>query len=260
MYNSLIMTPDTAPSADPQPASPQPGGMSEVSRLAGVFFEPKKAFADIAARPRWIVPLILMILLGVGITTLYSQKGVMRIAAEQQMANNPQIQQLPPDQRAQALERGMKIATIFGYCIPIFIPVAYLVMALVLWAIVSGILSAPVRFGQVFAIVTYAQLPGLLMSILTVIVLQLKGAADFNLQNPLMFNPGAFMDQQSSPKFVYSLATSLDLFTIWILLLVATGLKAAGGKRLSFGGALFAVMLPWAVIILGKAAIAGLTG
>lgn len=234
--------------------------MSEGSRLAGVFFEPKKAFADIAARPRWIVPLILMILMGIGITTLYSQRGVMRIAAEQQMANNAQIQQLPPDQRAQALERGMKISTIIGYCIPILIPVAYLVMALVLWAIVSGILSAPVRFGQVFAIVTYAQMPGLLMSILTVVVLQLKGAADFNVQNPLMFNPGAFMDQQSSPKFIYSLAGSLDLFTIWILLLVATGLKAAGGKRISFGGALFAVMLPWAVIVLGKAALAGLTG
>jgi hypothetical protein len=234
--------------------------MSEVSRLAGVFFEPKKAFADIAARPRWIVPLLLMIVSAVGITSLYSQKGVMRIAAEQQMANNPQIQQLAPDQKAAALERGMKFATIIGYCIPVLIPVFYLVMALVLWAIVSGILSAPVRFGQAFAIVTYAQLPGLLMSILIVVVLQLKSPADFNVQNPLMFNPGAFMDQQSSPKFIYSLATSLDLFTIWILLLVATGLNAAGGKKLSFGGALFAVLLPWAVIVLGKAVLAGLSG
>lgn len=226
MYNPLIMTPEIAASGDPQPA-----GMSEASRLAGVFFEPKKAFADIAARPRWIVPLILMILMGIGITMLYSQKGVMRIAAEQQMTNNAQFQQLPPDQRAQRLESGMKIATILGYCVPIFIPLAYLVMALVLWAIVSGILSAPVRFGQVFAIVTYAQLPGLLMSILIVIVLQLKNAADYNLQNPLMFNPGAFMDPQTSPKFVYSLASSLDLFTIWILLLVATGLGRRRGQE-----------------------------
>jgi Yip1 domain len=249
------MTPEIVTPVDPQPA-----GMSEVSRLAGVFFEPKKAFADIAARPRWIVPLLLMIIGAVGITVLYGQKGVMRIAAEQQMANNPQIQQMSPDQRAQAMERGMKIGAIIAYCIPIFIPIAYLVMALVLWAIASGILSAPMRFGQVFAVVTYAQLPGLLMSILMIVVLQLKNASDYNVQNPLMFNPGAFMDQQTSPKFIYSLATSLDLFTIWILLLVATGLKAAAGKRLSFGGALFAVMLPWAVIVLGKAALAGLTG
>ena len=96
-----------------------------------------------------------------GVAMLYSQKGVLRIAAEQQMATNPQFQQLPPDQRAQALERGMKFAhhlRVIAYRFSI--PLSYLVMALVLWAIVSGILSAPVRFGQVFAIVTYAQLPG----------------------------------------------------------------------------------------------------
>lgn len=233
--------------------------MSEAARLTGVFFEPKKAFADIAARPRWIVPLLLMIITSVGVVMLYSQKGIMRIAAEQQMAKNPQIQQLPPDQRAQAMERGEKFSSIVGYAIPVITPVAYLIMALVLWGIVSGILSAPVRFGQVFAIVTYSQLPGVLMSILIAAELQMKSPADFNVQNPLMFNPGAFMDPQTPSKFLYSLAGSLDLFTIWILLLVATGLKAAGGKKLSFSGAVFAVFLPWAVIVLGKAALAGLS-
>lgn len=232
--------------------------MSEISRLTGVFFEPKKAFADIAARPRWIVPLLLMILFSFGITTLYSQKGVVRIAAEQQMAKSSQIQQMAPDQRDAAIERAMKFSTIISYAIPVLIPVMYLIMAAVLWAIVSGILSAPIRFGQMFAIVTYAQLPGILMSILLAIELQIKPVADFNVQNPLMFNPGAFMDPQSSPKFLYSLAGSLDLFTIWILLLVATGIKAAAGKRISFGGALFAVLLPWAIIILGKAMLATL--
>ena len=35
------MSPETAALDNPQPA-----GMSEISRIAGVFFEPKKAFAD----------------------------------------------------------------------------------------------------------------------------------------------------------------------------------------------------------------------
>jgi hypothetical protein len=49
----------------------------------------------------------------------------------------------------------------------------------------------------------------------------------------------------------------LDLFVIWTILLMATGLKAAAGKKLTFTGALVAVVLPWAVWTLGKAAIAG---
>ena len=225
----------------------------------GVFFEPKKAFADIAARPRWIVPILLMIVFSFAITYVYGQKGVFRIAVEQQMANNSQMAQLPADQREQRMEMALKVATIIGYCVPILVPLSFLVMALVLWAIAAGILSAPIRFGQMFAIVSYAQLPGLIMSILILVVVQLKNIGDFNVQNPLMFNPGAFMDPNSS-KFVLSIATSLDLFTIWIMLLIATGIKAAAGKKLSFGGALFAVMLPWAVVVLGRAALAGLSG
>jgi hypothetical protein len=91
-------------------------------------------------------------------------------------------------------------------------------------------------------------------------VMQMKSITDFDLNNPLMFNPGAFMDPKSSSKFLYSLASSLDLFSFWIMLLIAVGLKAAAGKKLSFGGAFFAVLLPWAVFVLGAAALKGLTG
>ena len=62
----------------------------------------------------------------------------------------------------------------------------------------------------------------------------------------------------STPKFLYTVAMALDLFTIWGILLTAVGLKAAAGKRLSFGGALFAVALPWAVLVLLGATIAGI--
>jgi hypothetical protein len=249
------MTPETASPGDPQPA-----GMSEVSRLAGVFFEPKKAFTDIAAHPRWIVPLLLLIVASFTVAMIFAQKGVFRIAVEQQMARSPQSQQLSPEQREQQTQIGMKFATIIGYCTPVVVVVMYLVIALVLWGVTSGILSAPVRFGQVFAIVSYAELPSLLKAILTVVVVQIKNVADFNVQNPLMFNPGAFMDPQATPKFLYAMASWFDLFTFWIILLMATGLKAAAGKKLSFGGALFAVLLPWAVIVLISSALAGFTG
>jgi hypothetical protein len=249
------MTPETLP-----PAAVQPSGMSEAARITGVFFEPKKAFADIAARPRWFVPLLLIILFAIGVAWVYSDKGVMRVVVAQRMATSPQTAQMTPDQRAAAIEQGAKFASFFGFAVPVIIPIMFLIMSVVLWGIASGILSAPIRFGQVFAIVCYAQLPGILMSIMIYIVLQIKNVADYNINNPLMFNPAAFMDPQTSSKFLYSVASSFDLFTFWIMLLIATGLKAASGKRLSFGGAFFAVALPWAAYVLVKSAVAGITG
>ena len=95
------------------------------------------------------------------------------------------------------------------------------------------------------------------MALLAIAVMFMKPPDDFNLQNPLVFNPGAFMDPLTSSKFLYSVATSLDLFRLWTLVLIAIGLKAAGGKQLSMGGAVTAVFLPWAIWTLGAAALAG---
>jgi len=38
---------------NPEPPAEPP--LSEAGRITGVFFEPKKAFADIGARPRWLL-------------------------------------------------------------------------------------------------------------------------------------------------------------------------------------------------------------
>jgi hypothetical protein len=167
------------------------------------------------------------------------------------------------DQQREAVLKTMdmqvKMASIFGYVGGVLgVPIAYLIVAGILLGIVRGIMSAPVRFKQVFAVVCYGSLPGLIFTVLVIAVMFLKNPDDFNLQNPLVFNPGAFMDPLSTSKFLYSVASSLDLFTIWTILLVATGLKAAGGKKLSFGGALTAVALPWAILVLGRASLAGL--
>jgi Yip1 domain len=242
---------------------PQPSGMSELSRLTGVFFEPKKAFEDIAARPRWIVPMILTILAGLAFSIAMGARiGWDRVVQQQMEAR---LEKMTPDQRA-AAEPGMelqrKITPIAAYGFSVIGPaIGYTVAAAILLAIVSGIMSVPVKFKQIFAIMCYAGMPGLIFSVLAIVVMFLKSnPADFNLRNPLAFNAGAFMDPQTSSKFIYSLASSIDLFALWRIYLVATGLKAAGGKKLSVGGAFMAVALPWAILVLIGAGFAGVFG
>jgi len=155
---------------------------------------------------------------------------------------------MTPEQRQQQLEVGTKVAPFFAYSAVVIAPVLmFLASAGALWLMASVILSAGIRFKQVFAVVCYASLTGLISAVFTIVVLHLKNPDEYNVQNPLAFNPAAFMDQSTSSKFLYSLATSLDLFSFWTILLMAVGLKAAAGKKLSFGSAVFAVVLPWAV-------------
>jgi hypothetical protein len=233
--------------------------MSELARLTGVFFEPKKTFEDIAQRPAWLVPMVLIIVAALTVTVVFTQHVGWERFFRQQMETSTRMSQMPPEQREAALAMQTKFAPIStSVAIAIGLPIYYLIASAVLLGIVAGILSAPVRFKQVLAVMSYASLTAVISSILTLIVMMLKSPDQFNLQNPLAFNPAAFMDPQNSPKFLYSLASSLDLFSFWTMFLLATGLKAAAGKKLSFGGALFAVVLPWAIYVCGKSALAGI--
>jgi hypothetical protein len=248
------MTPENAPALEPAPS-----GMNEISRLGGVFFEPGKTFADIAARPSFLLPLILMIVAGLASSYTMGQKIGWERMFRHQAETNSRLQQMPADQREQTIAMQVKFANVFSYIGPvIFVPLLSLVEAAVFLGIVAGIMSAPVRFKQIFAVVCWAGLTYIVTAILTIVVAYLKNPDDFNMQNPLAFNPGALMDPQTSSKFLYSLATSMDLISFWSIFLLATGLKAAAGKKLSFGGALFSVVLPWGVYVLGKSALAGM--
>jgi len=238
--------------------TPEPQGMGEMSRVAGVFFEPKKTFEDIARRPTFWVPLLISIIFGLAFTQAVGQRIGWERVVRHQMEMSSRNQQATPEQREKGVQMGVKIASVISYLGPILGVVIYtLVTASVLLGIVAGIMSAPVKFKQVFAVCAWAGVPGILFAVLGIIVMYLKPPEDFNINNPLVFNPGAMMDPQTSSKFVYSLASSLDLFSLWAILLIATGLKAAAGMKLSFGGAMFSVLLPWGVFVLGRAALAG---
>jgi hypothetical protein len=240
---------------------PEPKGMGEASRLTGVFFEPSKTFEDIAARPRFWAPMIVTILVTMILMTLFSQHVGWDRMMRQQMEMNSRTQQLTPEQKEQAVQFWTRLMPVFTYGGALLgTPVTFLILAGIFLGMVKGIMSAAVTFKQVFAAVAYGWMPHVIASILTIAVMFMKSPDDFHLDNPLVFNPGAIMDPVSSNKFVLSLATSLDLFSLWSLVLIGIGLKAAGGRKLSTGSAMVAVFLPWAIYVLGKSALAGLRG
>jgi Yip1 domain len=236
-------------------ANDQP--MSEAARLAGVYFSPGKAFADIAARPRFWVPLIISMLFAFGFTYAIGQHVGWDSVARQQMESSPQIQNMPADQRARAVEQGARITGIIAYASPIFVPIGLLIGAAVLLFIFNAMFSAQLKFKQVFAVICYAGLTGVISTILSVIVMYAKSPEDFNIQNPLAFNLGAFFDPNTTSKALIAFGSSIDLFTFWTIALIAIGLAAAG-RKLTFGKALAGVLIPWGLWVCVKVGLAAL--
>ena len=230
--------------------------MSGLARIAGVFFEPGKTFEDIGRRPTWLLPLAIIVLGTIVFTTLLGQHVGWERIVRQQVESSARAAQLPAEQRDAQIAVGARMAPIFGFASVILIPLGYVITAGILLAM-TAMMSGGLKFKQVYAVVCYSGLPGVLFAILGMVVMFLKKPEDFNVSNPLMFNVAAYMDPQSTSKFLYSFSTSMDLFSFWMIFLIATGLKQAAGKRLSFGGALTAVVVPWAIYVLCKSALAG---
>ena len=226
--------------------------MGEAARVTGVLFDPKKAFADIAAKPGFVVPLILVIVGYLAFMYCFTTHVGWEHSMRQAMETNSRMQQMDAQQRENALQLQLKFAPIGAYVAgPIVIIVIALATAGVL-LMVCKMMGASVGFKQMFGIASYAMLPGLISSILTVIVIFIKNPDDFNLQNPLAFNLGAFLEPPpNSSKALYSMATSIDLFSFWTILLLAVGISVAA-RKFSFSKALMAVVVPWVVLVLVK--------
>ncbi len=227
--------------------------MGEVARLVGVLTDPKAAFADIVVHPRWWVPLALVVVLSIAYTATFSQRVGWERFMRQTIETSSRTQNLPVEQRERILEQQMRFAPAFGYVMAaVGMPIVALVTAGVLLFVFKLMLDAQLSFRQVFGVTCYSYLTGVIAVALSILVMHLKDPDDFDLQDPLGAHLGALLDPQAAPKWLVSLASSLDLFTIWTILLLATGLSVAA-KKLSWGKSLAGVVAPWFVWVALKA-------
>src|SRR5436305_9281472 len=229
--------------------------LSEPARIINVYFSPSKTFADIRRNASWWVPWLLLTLVGLGVSSVMVRKVDYYQMTRQQIENSRQAEQfqsLPKEQQEQRLAVAAKIGKIFSFIIPIIGPI---LGALVIGALMMGtfnfLFETEVAFRQAMAIVFYAWLPGLLYQIFTGVTLLLRtDTQDLNLRNILATNPAYFMDVNSGSKFLYGMAASLDIFSIWIIILIGMGFAVVANnrKRLSTGTAI-ATVAAWFLAI-----------
>ena len=239
--------------------APEPAPMSEPARLAGVFFSPGQAFADIARRPSWWVPIVLSMLVTTVFLYLFSERVGWDNFISRQLDQSPQGQNMTAQQRQQVLGiyavAGKGIAIGGGLLGPLFMTALF---AAVLKFLADTVMGAGVGFRKMMAVVAYGSLPNLLSGLLAILVMYLKPPDEFDLSNPVMLNVGVFLGP-TAPVWMQRLASSFDLFTFWCMILIAIGIAAAG-RKMSFGKALGVILFPWALYVILKTGAAAAFG
>ncbi|HXM93860.1 MAG TPA: YIP1 family protein [Candidatus Dormibacteraeota bacterium] len=224
--------------------------LSPIARVVGVFFSPKATFEDIARKPDWILPVILLTIFSTAVCVAINQRTNWREFIGHQIEQSSRGSQLPPEQKQQQIEGGAKIAPILTYVFGIPGP---LILVLVVAGVMMGAYnlsgSANVNYQTSLGIVSHAFLASLVSSVLFLVVLFLKAPGSVDLENPLATNPAAFLPEDSA-KWVVNLCKSIDLFSIWTLLLIAIGFAATNSKKLKGSKSFVIAFAVWGTFVL----------
>ena len=207
----------------------------------------------------WWAPFLLMVVVSTIFVYSAGQKIGFRKIMENQMEAQPKsqarLEKLSADQREKQMEMGAKFTAGISYVFPVITLLIWLIIATALFATFKVAAGADVSFKVSFAIVVYAALPLMLKSLLALVSVVAGMSPDsFSFQNPVATNPGYFMNP-SDNVFLYSLASGVDTFMIWTLVLTAIGFTCVSKVK---AGTSYAIVFGWwAAFTLAGAALAG---
>jgi len=141
------------------------------------------------------------------------------------------------------------------YAAPLLLPITALVAGLFLSSCLILVLDARLKRRQVVAVTAWAFLPLAFEQILEGAFRWFRLNPDANPFNPLASNLGFFLDPTGVSPFWYGLASGVDVFSLWTIVLAALALGALGHKPAS--SVFPAVILVWIVGVFLKSAALG---
>ena len=237
-------------------------GLSQIERVVDTYVAPAKTFLDIRRNASWWLPFVLGVI--VSLVFVYSvdrQIGFEQVA-QANINRSAQAQQkmsaIPEAQREQTMHAIATSTKVVSYATPVMGLIFALIAAAILMVSFNFGLGAQASFTQYLAVWFYAGLPLLLKYVLAAITLFAGATADqFDIRNPVGTNVGWYLSSDI-PLWVRTMFSSIDIFTIWTVVLLVLG--CATVARVKRSSSAFIVIGWWVLIILGGTVVAAVRG
>lgn len=201
--------------------------LNEGQRLVYTFTAPSRTMEDLRRNASWWVPWLIISLASLAFCFALEKRIGWDQIVESQIQKNPKaverIEKMPADQRASMMKMQVNISRGIGYSSPIMTVVGVAIIAGVLLGLFNFGFGAKLKFAELMAISMYSSLVSLGKTILSVLMMFLVEPDAFDIQNPVATNLGYFVPQ--SMKFLSSLLSAVDVFTIWQIVLIAIGVS-----------------------------------
>ena len=243
---ATIPAPGPGASLEPQAA------ISPLGRIIGVLFSPKVTFEDIVRKPSWVLPVVLSTVMGILATAALNQRVDWRDVISQQIEKSPRAGNLSAEQKQQQIEFGSKISANLVYAVGVVGSILFAVIVAAVMMLAYNLLAgAGASFSQSFGIAAHTLVTGLVSTPIFLLVLFLKPKGTIDAENPVVTNLAAFLPEESA-KWLVALCKSIDIFTIWTLVLLAIGFAAVNPKKLRGSKSYVIAFSVWGAVVVVK--------
>jgi hypothetical protein len=253
MQKSKDLTAADLPGVEP---SPLPNSLP--GRLFGIFYSPGDTFGEIVQHPNFLAPLLLTVLASIAVTeTILKVIGVERILLTQ-LARSSRAATMTPEQLEQVVRQSAGVTKMMMHGSFIMVPLVIAIVAAIGLAVVNLIHGRDISFRTAFSVTCYANLVNVLGLLMALPVIIWGEPEQFNPQSFIPSNLGFFLTPTGNSKFLMSLAGSVDLLTIWYVILLGIGFSASTDRKVGATGIslyLFGLWGGWIVIKGGLAAL-----
>ncbi len=261
------LVPSSATSLSPvTPVVPPPAEEIEMSlfwRLINLFVAPSELFDHIALAPthtvNWFLPLILNWIAVVFFTlAAFSNSAVIQEMRDLQASSlNKQVEngKMTAAQRDGALEtieKFSKLTPIFGSISGVVaIALFAFITSGVIWLIANKVFRANVEFAKAMEIYGLASLVSVPGTFVKLALVTLRGSINVGV------NPGFFFSDVPVGSPASTALAAVDLFILWLVLLISLGVAKVTRRSLSMSAAWFGGL--WLVFALLFTGISALT-
>ncbi len=231
-------------------------------RLVGALISPGETFADVNRKPTWIAPLIIGTVTVIAGTAFFNW----RVKPEwDQILRHQIVKRVESSGRSlteEQIQQQVEIGKTFANYAPVFAaagpPILYIILAGI-FALGLMLIQAKATFEKILSVVVWSSAAtGIVATVVTMASLMVRDEEGLRSIDPTQgagivpSNLAAFLSSETS-AVIKSVAGSLDIFTIWLLILLTIGFAAiAGSRKITTGKTATVVFGFWAVYVLCK--------
>ena len=235
------------------PAQPEAPALSFPERLMGVFISPGETFTDVAHKPGFWAPLITLTVAAIAVTETMLWKIGMERIVRMQIEQSSRASSMSPEQMDQAVRNGAKFGAVIAHIAGVLgAPIFLLILAGIGILVVNVIFGARANFKTVLSLVCYANLVSLLGSLMAIAVIFFGDPEQFNSQNPVPSNVGFFLHPTQVSKPLYAVASSADVLTVWMVILLGIALSKGTEGKVKPTSIILVFVGLWVLWILAK--------